>query len=75
MVVVGGRTELFYRGITTGGKVKTVKVTLDRKVQATNQYLHKFNRTAIAQSVKQFGLTHLEIYPVSEEFLKTLQID
>ena len=71
MVVVGGRTELFYRGIATGGKVKTVKVTLQRKVQATNRYLHKFNRTVIAHSVEQFGLTHLEIYPVSDEFLKS----
>lgn len=53
--------------------MRTVKVTLDRKVQATNQYFHKFNKIAIAESVELFGLTNLEIFPVSEEFFKTFE--
>lgn len=72
-MVVSGRTELFYCGIATGGKVRTVKVTLNREVHATNRYLHDFNRTAIVNSIAQFGLTDLEILPVPDELLETSQ--
>lgn len=72
-MVVSGRTELFYCGISAGGNVRTVKVILNDKVNATNQYLHVFNRTVIAISVAQFGLTDLAILPVPDELLEASQ--
>ena len=73
VIVVCGRTEVFFCGLAAGGRIRTVKVTLADKVNATNRYLHAFNREAIAHATEQFGLANLEIFPVSDEFLEQLR--